>query len=66
MDAGAVPLLAHLLDDEKAQVTAAGALRNLAAQNVANQARDRTMSRRSRSISVPKFLLEHDFIVMLS
>ena len=38
MDAGAVPLLAQLLEDEKAQVTAAGALRNLAAQNVANQA----------------------------
>ncbi|CAK9075948.1 unnamed protein product, partial [Durusdinium trenchii] len=35
--AGAVPFLAELLKDPKAQVTAAGALRNLAAQNVANQ-----------------------------
>lgn len=36
-EAGAVPHLAALLKDPKAQVTAAGALRNLAAQNVANQ-----------------------------
>lgn len=36
-EAGAVPYLAALLKDPKAQVTAAGALRNLAAQNVANQ-----------------------------
>ena len=32
-----MPFLAELLKDPKAQVTAAGALRNLAAQNVANQ-----------------------------
>ena len=36
-EAGALPYLAELLKDPKAQVTAAGALRNLAAQNVANQ-----------------------------
>lgn len=36
-EAGAVPHLAALLKDPKAQATAAGALRNLAAQNVANQ-----------------------------
>lgn len=38
-EAGAVPYLAALLKDPKAQVTAAGALRNLAAQNLANQER---------------------------
>ncbi len=43
-EAGAVPYLAALLKDPKAQVTAAGALRNLAAQNLANQERKRGAS----------------------